>query len=79
MSAISLIKFIEFHDDDSKLITAGIEGIFIFDFVYQGKYDPKHAAQIDPEGKSIVIFLKNKVGLEKMIKWPKGLKIDLAN
>lgn len=44
MSAIRLVSFVEFHDDESKLITAGIDGIFIFDFVYKGKYEPKHAA-----------------------------------
>ncbi len=61
------------------MITAGIDGIFIFDFVYKGKYEPKHAAQIDPEGKSIEISLKNKIPLEKMLLWAKGLKIDLTN
>jgi hypothetical protein len=61
MSAIRLVNFVQFHDEESKLITAGIDGIFIFDFCYKGKYEPKHAAQIDPEGKSIEISLKNKV------------------
>lgn len=61
------------------MITAGIDGIFIFDFMYKGKYEPKHAAQIDPEGKSIEIYLKNKIPLEKMLLWAKGLKIDLTN
>lgn len=44
MSAIRLVSFVDFHDESSKLITAGIDGIFIFDFCYQAKYDPKHAA-----------------------------------
>ena len=67
MSSIRLVNFVknniyvEFYDEESKLITAGIDGIFIFDFVYKGKYDPHHAAAIDPEGKSIEISLKNKV------------------
>jgi len=61
MSAIRLVNFVEFYDKQSKLVTAGIDGIFIFDFQYKGKYDPKHAAIIDPEGKSIEIALKNKV------------------
>ena len=79
MSAIRLVNFVEFYDEESKMITAGIDGIFIFDFVYKGKYEPKHAAQIDPGGKSIEIFLKNKIPLEKMLLWAKGLKIDLVN
>ncbi len=57
MSSIRLVNYVEFYDDQSKLITAGIDGVFIFDFVYKGKYEPKHAATIDPEGKSIEISL----------------------
>lgn len=55
------MSFAEFNDVDSKFITAGIDGIFLFDFVYKSKYDPQTAAAIDPEGKTIEISLKNKV------------------
>ena len=61
------------------MVTAGIDGIFIFDFAYKGKYDPHHAAAIDPEGKSIEIQLKNKQPMEKMLMWAKGLKVDLKH
>jgi hypothetical protein len=44
MSAIRLVSFVEFYDLESKLVTAGIDGIFLFDFAYKGKYDPHHAA-----------------------------------
>ena len=44
MSSIRLVSYVEFYDAESKLITAGIDGIFLFDFVYKGKYDPHHAA-----------------------------------
>jgi hypothetical protein len=40
MSTIRLVNFAEFHDSKDKLITAGIDGVFIFDFYYKGKYDP---------------------------------------
>jgi hypothetical protein len=40
MSAIRLVNFVEFYDKEGKLVTAGIDGIFIFDFAYKGKYDP---------------------------------------
>ncbi len=40
LSSIRLVNFAEFMDQESKLITAGIDGIFIFDFEYKGKYDP---------------------------------------
>ena len=61
LSSIRLVNFAEFMDQESKVITAGIDGIFIFDFEYKGKYDPQHAAIIDPEGKSIEIALRNRV------------------
>ena len=79
MSAIRLVSFAEFYDAESKLVTAGIDGIFLFDFAYKGKYDPHHAAIIDPEGQSIEIAIKNKQPMEKMLMWAKGLKIDVKN
>ena len=79
MSSIRLVSFVEFYDAESKMITAGIDGIFIFDFAYKGKYDPHHAATIDPEGKSIEIALKNRQPMEKMLKWAKGLKVDVKH
>jgi hypothetical protein len=79
MSAIRLVNFVEFYDKEGKLVTAGIDGIFIFDFAYKGKYDPQHAAIIDPEGKSIEIQLKNKQPMEKMLMWAKGLNIDIKH
>ncbi len=79
MSAIRLVSQVEFHDESSQLITAGIDGVFLFEFSYKGKYDPKHAAQIDPEGKSIEIALKNKREMDKAFLWVKGLKVDAKN
>jgi len=79
MSAIRLVSFAEFHDAESKLATAGIDGVFLFDFDYKGKYDPHHAAIIDPEGKSIDIALKGKLPMERMVLWAKGLKVDARN
>jgi len=40
MSSIRLVNFAQFYDKESKLITAGIDGVFIFDVDYHGKYDP---------------------------------------
>lgn len=44
MSVIRLVKFIQFHDELDMLITASINGVFMFKFDYQGKYPPKLAA-----------------------------------
>ncbi|CDW84829.1 UNKNOWN [Stylonychia lemnae] len=73
MSSIRLVNFAQFYDAESKLITAGIDGVFIFDVHYHGKYDPQQAAQIDPEGRSI------RMTLEGMPIWAKGMKIDEEN
>ena len=40
MSAIRLVNFVEFYDKTSKIITGGIDGLFVFDFKYEGKYEP---------------------------------------
>jgi WD40 repeat protein len=79
MSSIRLVSLAEFHDADGKLVTSGIDGTFLFDFDYRGKYDPHHAAIIDPEGKSIDIALRNKLPMEKMVLWAKGLRVDAKN
>jgi hypothetical protein len=60
MSSIRLVNFAYFSDKDNRLITAGIDGVFIFNFNYQGKYAPLLAAQIDQEGKHISVKLDNK-------------------
>lgn len=44
MSVIRLVKHAVFHDELDMLITAGINGVFIFKFDYQGKYPPRLAA-----------------------------------
>ena len=61
------------------MITAGIDGVFIFHFNYQGKYTPALATQIDREGKHISISLDEKTPLEKMCIWVRGLRVDAKN
>jgi hypothetical protein len=58
------------------LITGGINGVFIFNFNYQGKYPPRLAAQVDMKGTYIKISLLNPQPVEKMLQWCKGLKVD---
>ena len=63
-------------DEKDKLITAGIKGVFIFNFIYDGKYTPRLAAQVDMKGTYIQISLGAQISIEKMLVWCKGLKID---
>jgi hypothetical protein len=76
MSQIRLVNFAEFYDAKDLLITAGINGVFIFNFDYQSKYNPKLAAQVDTKGRYIKINLLNQQPLEKMLDWCDGLKLD---
>ena len=53
--------------------------VFIFNFKYQSKYNPKLAATIDVAGKYIGIeFLKKRL-LEPILPWVKGMKVDIRN
>lgn len=76
MSELSTVNFVHFNDQQHQLITAGIKGVFIHNFKYSGKYNPKLAASIDFTGKYIQIeFLKKRL-LEPIVPWIKGMKID---
>ena len=48
-----LVNHALFYDKQDKLLTGGIDGVFIFDFVYKGKYSYDQASVIDPFGKYI--------------------------
>jgi hypothetical protein len=83
ISAIRLVNYVYFddshlNDSDDKLICAGIDGSFIFDFVYKGKYKPKLAAQIG-QWQQIKIDLLNKQMLINSFPWVKGMRIDEKN
>ena len=73
---IRLIHFAYFDDKESKLITAGIDGCFMFDFKVICKYEPKQAVLLDPEGNTMEFELGVKVKIEKSPRWIKGLKVD---
>ena len=59
MSAIRLVNFVIFDDRKSYCIVGGIDGVFIFNFVYKSKYEPKLASQVDPKGIHIKVSLEN--------------------
>jgi len=76
MSELSTVNFVHFNDQQNQLVTAGIKGVFIHNFRYSGKYNPKLASTIDFTGKYIEIeFLKKRL-LEPIVPWIKGMKID---
>jgi WD40 repeat protein len=47
---IRLVHFAHFCEEKSMLITAGIDGCFMFKIRFQSKYEPKQGVLLDPEG-----------------------------
>jgi hypothetical protein len=47
---VRLVHFAYFYEDKSTLITAGIDGCFMFKIEIINKYEPKQAMLLDPEG-----------------------------
>ena len=79
MANVQLVNHAQFFDEQDLLVTAGIRGVFVFDFKYRGKYEPKLAALIDPKGRYIEIDLLNERMIENNQKWMKGLSLDTKN
>jgi len=76
MSHLRLVNHAQFYDEKDLLVTAGIDGVFVFNFDYRGKYTPALAIQVDPKGIYIKIQLLNKQPVQDMLDWCKGLKVD---
>ena len=70
-----LVHFAYFYEDKSTLITAGIDGCFMFKLKIMNKYEPKQAMLLDPEGNFFQAELGPKIKLKKMPLWVKGLKV----
>lgn len=44
MSHLRLVNHVKFYDERDLLITGGINGVFVFNFDYKGKYSPALAS-----------------------------------
>ena len=42
-----------FHEEQSQIITAGIDGVFINNIKIMSKYEAKQSIMLDPDGKNI--------------------------
>ena len=76
MSDLAAVNFAHFNDKQSQLVTAGIKGVYIHNFKYTSKYEPKVAASYDKKGRFITIEWVKKRLLEPIVPWIKGMKID---
>jgi len=73
---VRLVHYAYFYEEKSTLITAGIDGCFMFELNIISKYEPKQAQLLDPEGNFFQAELGPKKRLEKMPLWIKGLKVN---
>lgn len=69
-----MVNFVDTIDNKSQIITAGIDGCFIYQFTYEGRYQPKQSLILDPEADFFDGYLKLATPLEKMPVWIKGQK-----
>jgi WD40 repeat protein len=72
---VRLVHFAYFYEKKSTLITAGIDGCYMFKININSKYEPKQALNLDPSGKFFFPEIGPKTKLEKMPLWVKGLKV----
>jgi hypothetical protein len=79
MSKLRLVTHAAFDDQRSQLVTAGIRGVLIFKFNYEGRYHPKLAANVNKKGDNIVINILNERPVQDNITWTKGLVPDYKN
>jgi len=73
---VRLVHFAHFIEEKSILVTAGIDGCYMFKLKINNKYEPKQAMLLDPEGQHFQAELGPKIPLEKMPLWIKGLKVS---
>lgn len=74
-----LIQFACFFEEQSQIVTAGIDGCFINNLKVESKYEPKQAMMLDPDGHTICLEMTRLLQLPQMTEWVKGLKVDTLN
>ena len=73
---IRLVNYIYFWEKESKIITAGVGGCYVYPFILKTKYEPRQALILDPEGKNIEFDFGERTTINKGLWWIKGLKVD---
>lgn len=64
-------------DDQLKLITAGVDGVFMYDIIFNNsnRYDPKQTLMLDPDGRFFDARISQPQKFEKTPLWVKGVKV----
>ncbi len=74
-----MIQFACFHEEESQIITAGIDGCYINNIKILSKYEPKQSMMLDPDGKNMTFEMTRAAQLSNITEWVKGLKIDTVH
>lgn len=74
-----MIQFACFHEEESQIITAGIDGCYINNIKIMSKYEPKQSMMLDPDGKNMTFEMTRAAQLSNITEWVKGLKIDTVH
>ena len=74
-----MIQFACFHEEESQIITAGIDGCYINNMKIMSKYEPKQSMMLDPDGKNMTFEMTRAAQLSNITEWVKGLKIDTVH
>jgi hypothetical protein len=62
---VRLVNYIHFWEKESKIITAGVGGCYVYPFIVKTKYEPRQALILDPEGKNVDFKLGEKITMNK--------------
>ena len=73
---VRLVHYMYYCETNSILLTAGIDGCFMFKINMKNKYDANMAMLLDPEGNFFSCELGPKQKIEKMPLWIKGLVVS---
>jgi|LauGreDrversion4_2_1035121.scaffolds.fasta_scaffold41064_1 hypothetical protein len=74
-----MIQYACFHEEESQIITAGIDGCYINNIKILSKYEPKQSMMLDPDGKNMTFEMSRASQLSNITEWVKGLKIDTVH
>ncbi len=74
-----MVHFACFHEEQSQLITAGVDGLWINNLKILSKYEARQSIVLDPDGKNIQFEMTRVMQLASVGEWAKGLKIDTGN
>jgi WD40 repeat protein len=70
------INHCQFFEQESRLVTAGVDGVLVFQFDVKRTQPPSVAVKLDPHGKSLTIKLRQLYVLEDSPKWVQRVRID---